>query len=179
MNLLLVALNEQGYQEIKPMVDKLIEADRLMEADWHRELERDEGVTPRQLRLDVEKIRSEIVRAGLRVALRKDNLREDLQEVSAYNDLTETIGRIRPNAEDILTELDDYLISAQRLAQLFPQFTLLLQSSNIEQVIREHAYFRNEIPLQTYLSAIDKNNRMLDFCVKNRLALLSIVSGED
>jgi hypothetical protein len=179
MNLLLVALDQQGYQQIKPIVDKLIEADERMEADWHRELKEDDNVTPKQLRFDVEKLETEVVRTGIRVAVRKDNLWEDLQEITAYNDLTETIGRIKPETEELLTELDDYLLPANKLSQLFPRFTSLLQSLNLEQVIKSHAYFRDEIPPRVYLTALDKNNRMMDFCVKHGLALLSIVTGED
>lgn len=177
MHILLAAVDNQGYKEIEPFVKRLIELDELEVARRNNQLPEGQTIKTHELVREQRTLNSRIVGIGVRVAKQKASLLESNLEAAAYDGLVNTLEDVRPDAEQLLFELTDYLIPAKRLAELYPQLLGILQEVNIDDVVRNKVEFEDIHP-GVYFRTLDKVKRIMEYCVQHGYALLGIVSGE-
>jgi len=178
MNLLLAALAVNSYTELKPYTDRKAEIEDLR-------LQRVRRVLPANTQLDLKELSKEedtlerkIITIALRQSIRKDNLFEDEEEVTALDDLTSAIKRLHPDATALLNELGSYLVAPERIQALYPHFTRLLDGLNLKDIVTNNTGFGGEIPFAVYRTALEKQRRIIEFCYQNNMAMLCMITGD-
>ncbi len=175
MNHLFVALDAQGYQQVKPIADKYLETHKLgMDKTFNR-LPPGIDVNPHEIIKQEQELEADVWEKALEVAKNSKNFSDFDWEVTAYDDLKHAIRKVSPKADALLHELGELLITADKIKELYPQWIALLDSLNIEEVIKTKAEFTDRIPMSSYLSVLKKQKDMLRYCVYYSYALLNMV----
>lgn len=178
MNLFMAALNEQSYNQLKPIADRLKEIDSLRFMKRKGTLPPGVKFEPYQLIDEESRLEGQLVHSGVRMGLRKENLYDNEREVTAYLDLTWTIKRMQSEIQPVFKELGDYLIPAAWLKERLPQYIALFNSLDLDDLIANKTEWGREIPHAAYHSALDKKRRMMEFCVKHGYSMLNMIVGE-
>jgi hypothetical protein len=177
MQLFLFALDQTGFEKVKPIVDGLIKADESSHDSIFNNQEEDEETSLKHI-IAERQWEEKLFDASCQFAVKKEIMDEDKDEVTAHEDIIETIGRIKPEKEKLFYELGGYLIPAEKLAQLYPEYKKIFASINLDEMMEKHGYFRETIPLETYEEVFKKNNNFMNYCVENNLSFLSLIVGE-
>ncbi len=178
MNLFMAALNEQSYNQLKPLADRLKEINNLRFMKRKGTLPEGIKFEPHRLIDEENRLEERLIYSGTRMGLRWDNLHDSKREVDAYDDLTGTVRRLQPEIQPLFKELGDYLITADTLKKLLPRYIALFDSLDLDDLIANQTEWGAEIPHEAYHSALAKKRRMMEFCVKHNCAMLNKITGD-
>jgi hypothetical protein len=177
MYLLLVAIDYDGYQSVRPIVEKQQRVGALLQADWRGELRKDSNFNFHQTTRSQDVLQNQLEVVGRKHGKEVVSLNNDHLHLAAYWDAIDAYISARPDRKPIVGKLRKMVVMASELSTVCVELRAALDFP-VDAVIARHGYFCDEIPMVTYREALSEVEGLLATCRRNGYGLLNIIAED-
>lgn len=196
MFVLFSALDDQGYKEVKPLVERLektSEKRRQKEENWrdlpgigkdlqdllpeeikahikYEEAEENESESD-----EISQMTYDLYTLATKLGKRNIEIGEEDDKFLAFEDLHDTLKEVNQETKSFFDELvGTSLISSMKLPDILKRYISILKTTDLDIIIVKKADNSDRIPIEVYKDVLGTETEMMSYAVHYQLSLLTL-----